>query len=47
MHYPHGGNRKRLMDRSEMEYGAQKATGKERTPNSHDDMDYQIQAGRV
>lgn len=33
------------MDRSEMEYGAQEATGKERTSDSHDD--YQIRAGRI
>jgi len=35
------------MDRSEMEYGAQEATGKERTSDSHDDYDYQIRAGRI
>jgi hypothetical protein len=45
--YPHDCNRERLMDRSEMEYGAQEATGKERKSESHDDMDYQIRAGHV
>jgi hypothetical protein len=38
--YPHDGNREHLMDRSEMEYRVQEATGKERTPDSHDEIDY-------
>ena len=47
MRYPQDWVRGRLMNHSEMEYGAQEATGKERTPESLDDMDYQIRAGRA
>jgi len=43
----HGWNRDCLIDRPDMEYGAQEATGKERKSESHDDMDYQIRAGHV